>query len=96
MTSFEFVFGMISVITSLALTRLLSGCVGVYRHAERVRLSWRHGCWTTMAFMLLMGNRAADAPRVAGHIHSHCHGRDGGGVHVDATGRISGLIAFYF
>ena len=59
MTSFEFVFGMISVITSLALTRLLSGCVGLYRHAERVHFSFRHGCWTAMAFMLLLGNWAA-------------------------------------
>ena len=59
MSSFEFVFGMISVITSLALTRLLSGCVGLYRHAERVRFSWRHGCWTAMAFLLLLGNWAS-------------------------------------
>jgi hypothetical protein len=58
MTSFEFVFGMISVITSLALARLLSGCVGLYRHAEHVRFSFRHGCWTAMAFMLLLGNWA--------------------------------------
>jgi hypothetical protein len=58
MTSFEFVFGMISVITSLALTRLLSGCVGLYRHAEHIRFSWRHGCWTAMAFMLLVANWA--------------------------------------
>lgn len=59
MTSFEFVFGMISVITSLALTRLLSGCTALYRHAERVRFSWRHGCWTAMALLLLLGNWAA-------------------------------------
>jgi len=58
MTSFEFVFGMISVITSLALTRLLSGCVGLYRHAEQIRFSWRHACWTAMAFMLLVANWA--------------------------------------
>jgi hypothetical protein len=58
MTSFEFVFGMISVITSLALTRLLNGCVGLYRHADQIRFSWRHGCWTAMAFMLLVGNWA--------------------------------------
>lgn len=58
MTSFEFVFGMISVITSLALTRLLGGCVGLYRHAEHVRFSFRHACWTAMAFMLLVGNWA--------------------------------------
>ncbi len=58
MSSFEFVFGMISVITSLALTRLLSGCVGLYRHAEKIRFSWRHGCWTATAFMLLVANWA--------------------------------------
>lgn len=59
MTSFEFVFGMISVITSLALTRLLSGGVALYRHSDRIRFSWRHGCWTAMALMLLLGNWAA-------------------------------------
>jgi len=58
MTSFEFVFGMISVITSLALTRLLSGCVALLRHSEQVRLSWCHACWTAVAFMVLVGNWA--------------------------------------
>lgn len=58
MTSFEFVFGMISVITSLALTRLLGGCVGLYRHAERIRFCWRHAFWTVVAFMLLVANWA--------------------------------------
>jgi hypothetical protein len=58
MSSFEFVFGMISVITSLALARLLGGCVDLYRHAEHVRFSFRHACWTAMAFMLLIGNWA--------------------------------------
>lgn len=59
MTSFEFVFGMISVITSLALTRLLGDCVTLLRHADRVRLSWRHACWTAVAFMILIGNWAS-------------------------------------
>lgn len=59
MTSFEFVFGMISVITSLALTRLLSGCVGLYRRAEQIRFSWRHACWTAVALMVLIGNWAS-------------------------------------
>lgn len=59
MTIFEFVFGMISVITSLALTRLLSGCVGLYRHAGRVRFSWRHACWVAVALMVLVGNWAS-------------------------------------
>ena len=58
MSSFEFVFGMISVITSLALSRLLSGCVGLYRHADNIRFSWRHGFWTATAFMLLLANWA--------------------------------------
>jgi hypothetical protein len=56
MTIFEFVFGMISVITSLALTCLLSGCVGLYRHAGHIRFCWRHACWTAVAFMVLVGN----------------------------------------
>ncbi|MEO6798450.1 MAG: hypothetical protein ABI178_00720 [Rhodanobacter sp.] len=59
MTSFEFVFGLISVITSLALTQMLGGGVTLYRHAERVRLSWRHGLWVATAFMVLIGNWAA-------------------------------------
>ncbi|MFL6591145.1 MAG: hypothetical protein ACJ8GK_00340 [Luteimonas sp.] len=59
MTVFEFVFSLISVITSLALTRLLSGFADLYRHTERVRWSWRHAFWTSTAFMLLIGNWAA-------------------------------------
>lgn len=58
MTSFEFVFGLISVITSLALTQMLGSGVALIRHAERVRLSWRHGFWVATAFMLLIGNWA--------------------------------------
>ncbi|MEO8748486.1 MAG: hypothetical protein ABI379_12640 [Rhodanobacter sp.] len=59
MTSFEFVFGLISVITSLALTQMLSGVANLIRHAKRVRLSWRHGLWVVTAFMLLIANWAA-------------------------------------
>ncbi|MBS0432083.1 MAG: hypothetical protein JSS21_06715, partial [Proteobacteria bacterium] len=58
MTSFEFVFGLISVITSLALTRMLSGCIALYRRADRVRFSWRHALWTATALMVLLGNWA--------------------------------------
>jgi hypothetical protein len=32
--------------------------VGLYRHAEHIRFSFRHACWTAMAFMLLIGNWA--------------------------------------
>lgn len=59
MTSFEFVFGLISVITSLALTRMLSGIVSLYRRADRLRLSWRHALWTATALMVLIGNWSA-------------------------------------
>ena len=59
MTSFEFVFGLISVITSLALTQLLSGMVALYRFADRLRLSWRHAFWSATALMLLIGNWSA-------------------------------------
>jgi len=59
MTFFDFVLGMISVITSLALTRLLSGCVGLYRHAGHIRFSWRHACWVAVALMVLIGNWAS-------------------------------------
>lgn len=59
MTSFEFVFGLISVITSLALTQLLGGMVTLYRCSDRLRLSWRHALWTATAFMLLIGNWSA-------------------------------------
>lgn len=59
MTSFEFVFGLISIVTSLALTRMLGGCVTLFRRAGHVRLSWRHGLWVATAFMLLIGNWAA-------------------------------------
>ncbi len=59
MTSFEFVFGLISVITSLALTQMLSHCVALIRNFDRVRFSWRHACWAASAFMLLIGNWAA-------------------------------------
>jgi len=59
MTSFEFVFGLISVVTSLALTQMLGGAVALYRNAERVRLCWRHGLWVATAFMVLIGNWAA-------------------------------------
>ena len=59
MSSFEFVFGLISVITSLALTRMLSGIVSLYRRADRLRLSWRHALWTATALMVLLGNWSA-------------------------------------
>lgn len=58
LTSFECVFELIWVITSRVLTQILSGGVSLIRHAERLRLSGRHGLCVVTAFMLLIGNRA--------------------------------------
>jgi len=57
MSSFEFVFGLISVVTSLALTHMIAGVVNLMRNGAR--LSWRHGLWTWATFALLIGNWAS-------------------------------------
>jgi hypothetical protein len=49
MTSFELVFGLITIITSLALTHLLAGFVDVLRNAQRVRFSAPHALWAWSA-----------------------------------------------
>lgn len=59
MTSFELVFGLMTIITSLALTHLLTGFVSVLRNAERVRFSVLHGLWAWSAFTLTIGNWAS-------------------------------------
>jgi hypothetical protein len=59
MTAFEFVFALITIITSLALTHLLAGFIDVLRNAERVRLSWVHGLWAWSAMLLTIGNWAS-------------------------------------
>jgi hypothetical protein len=56
---FDFVFGLISVITSLALTHLVAGIVALIRNGEHVRFSWRHAAWTWVAFALVVGNWAS-------------------------------------
>ena len=59
MTSFQFVFGLVTIITSLALTRLMTGLVGVLRNAERVQFSAPHALWAWAAFLFTIGNWAS-------------------------------------
>lgn len=59
MTLFESIFALISVVTSLALTQLITGVVKLIRHAERGRLSLIHACWMWLAFVLVIGNWAS-------------------------------------
>jgi len=59
MTLFESIFAFISVVTSLALTQLITGVVKLVRHGERGRLSFIHACWMWLAFVLVIGNWAS-------------------------------------
>ena len=59
MTPFEFVFALISIITSLALTRIITGVVAMIRHGERGGFSLLHALWLWIAFAVLMGNWGA-------------------------------------
>lgn len=58
MTSFELVFALVTIITSLALTHLLAGFVGVLRNAQRAQLSAPHALWAWAALLLTIGNWA--------------------------------------
>ncbi len=59
MSEFEFVFGLISIITSLALTHIVVGLVSFARRGRRVRLSLRHALWVWTAFALVVANWAS-------------------------------------
>jgi hypothetical protein len=59
MSAFELVFGLMTIITSLALTHLLAGFVGLLRSAERVRFSAMHALWAWSAFTSTIGNWAS-------------------------------------
>ena len=59
MSAFELVFGLVSIITSLALTHLLAGFVGLLRNSKRVRFSVPHALWAWSAFVLTIGNWAS-------------------------------------
>ena len=59
MTSFELVFSLTTIITSLALTHLLAGFVSMLRNTERVRFSALHALWAWSAFISTIGNWAS-------------------------------------
>jgi hypothetical protein len=59
MTPFEFVFALISIITSLALTKIITGVVAIIRHQARGGFSLVHALWLWIAFAVLMGNWGA-------------------------------------
>ena len=59
MTPFEFVFALISVITSLALTKTITGVIAIIRHKERGSFSLTHALWVWVAFAVVVGNWGA-------------------------------------
>ena len=59
MTPFEFVFALISIITSLALTRIITGVVAIIRHRSRAGFSTTHAIWMWIAFAVVLGNWGA-------------------------------------
>ena len=59
MSAFEFVFALVSIITSLALTHLLGGFIRLLRQVQRVRFSAVHSLWAWAAFTLTIGNWAS-------------------------------------
>lgn len=59
MSIFEFVYGFMSIVTSLAVTHLLAGFVRLMRNAGRVRFSLVHALWAWAAFASTIGNWAA-------------------------------------
>jgi hypothetical protein len=59
MTAFEFIFALMTIITSLAVTHMLTGLVRVLQNVERVRFSLVHGLWAWSAMLLAIGNWAS-------------------------------------
>jgi hypothetical protein len=59
MTPFEFVFALISIISSLALTKIITGVVAIIRHRERGGFSATHALWVWVAFAVVVGNWGA-------------------------------------
>lgn len=59
MSAFELVFGLMTFITSLALTQLLAGFVGLLRNGERVQCSALHALWEWSALTSAIGNWAS-------------------------------------
>lgn len=58
MSVFEFVFGLFSIVVSLALTHLLAAVADLIRNRRRVRFSFVHALWMWSAFCVTIGNWA--------------------------------------
>ena len=56
MTPFEFVFALISIITSLALTKIITGVIAIIRHKAPGSISLTHALWVWVAFAVVIGN----------------------------------------
>lgn len=56
MTPFEFVLTLITMITSLALTKIITGVVSIIRHKDRHGFSLTHALWVWVAFAVVVGN----------------------------------------
>lgn len=59
MTAFEFVFALISIITSLALTHIITGVIAMIRHRKKGSFSLTHALWIWVAFAVVLGNWGA-------------------------------------
>lgn len=59
MTLYDSIFGLISVVTSLALAQLITGAVNIARTAEAKTVSLIHVAWIWLAFVLVIGNWAS-------------------------------------
>ena len=59
MSAFEFVFGVIAIISSLALTQIITGVVAILRHKDRAGFSLVHALWMWIAFAVVVGNLGA-------------------------------------
>ena len=59
MAPFEFVFALISIISSLALTKIITGVVAIIRHRDRGGFSLTHALWVWIAFAVVVGNWGA-------------------------------------
>ena len=66
MSAFEFVFGIIAIISSLALTQIITGVVAIIRHRDRGGFSLVHSLWMWIAFAVVVGNLGA-LWQVGGH-----------------------------
>lgn len=59
MTPFEFVFALISIITSLAVTQIITGVIAIVRHKDRADFSLAHALWVWTAFAVVIANWGA-------------------------------------